>query len=338
MARGRHSAADSAEKSIPALSNIGYFSDYYLAHRLDAGLADLYSRWDAAEKVGDPTARTRVRSLSSALNRHRADAANTAPDETARDTGRLDLGDLPRDAREALLALNDEILSALGWKPNRGEVVELVSGDKAVSVPVAHRCETPTGLLLLAIDTVFTTDPAAVVASKTAPTGRLVEPVLVNGKPAAYTALDAAQLVFTADDPPELPPVRVRRRDHAARPRPLGRGNLARRKPRRRARTARRQAKGRAGCHRRTLQRRRDQSWRRSPERPRRPARTCRDGVRRRVKGAASRDAAQRRDPRQRGRARRPLPAEGRLDEDRSARPHASEPALPVPHHRAALR
>ena len=202
MARGRHSAADSAEKSIPALSNIGYFSDYYLAHRLDAGLADLYSRWDAAEKVGDPTARTRVRGLSSALNRHRADAANTAPDETARDTGRLDLGDLPRDAREALLALNDETLSALGWTPSRGEVVELISGDKTVSVPVAHRCETPTGLLLLAIDTVFATDPAAVVASKTAPTGRLVEPVLVNGKPAAHTALDAAQLVFTADDPP----------------------------------------------------------------------------------------------------------------------------------------
>ena len=41
MARGRTSAADSAEKSIPALSNIGYFSDYYLAHRLDTGLADL---------------------------------------------------------------------------------------------------------------------------------------------------------------------------------------------------------------------------------------------------------------------------------------------------------
>ncbi len=203
MARGRHSAAaDSAEKSIPALSNIGYFSDYYLAHRLDTGLADLYSRWDAAEKVGDPTARTRVRSLLSALNRHRADAANTAPDETARDTGRLNLGDLPRDALEALLALNDETLSALGWKPSRGEIVELISGDKTVSVPVAHRCDTPTGLLLLAVDTVFTSDSAAVVANKEAPTGRLVEPVLVNGKPAAHTALDAAQLVFTADDPP----------------------------------------------------------------------------------------------------------------------------------------
>src|SRR4051794_909809 len=107
MATGRgRAAADGAPKSIPALSNIGYFSDYYLAHRLDAGLVDLYGRWDAADKVGEPTARTRVRALSSALTRHRADAAHTAPDETERDTGRLDPGDLPRDAREALLALN----------------------------------------------------------------------------------------------------------------------------------------------------------------------------------------------------------------------------------------
>src|SRR4051812_8213063 len=203
MARGRSSAAaDGAEKAIPALSNIGYFSDYYLEHRLDAGLAALYNQWDAAEKFAQPTARTRVRGLSSALARHRADAARTAPDEMARDTGRLDLGDLSRDAREALLALNDETLVALGWTPTRGEVVELASGDKTVSVPVAHRCDTPTGLLLLAIDTVFTTHPPSVVASKTAPTGRLVEPLLVNAKPAAYTALDAAQLVFTADEPP----------------------------------------------------------------------------------------------------------------------------------------
>src|SRR4051794_33309039 len=202
MARGRSTAAEGVEKTIPALSNIGYFSDYYLAHRLDTGLADLYGRWDNAEKVGDPTARTRVRALSSALNRYRADAANTAPDETARDTDELDLGDLPRDAQEALLALNDATLSALGWTPTRGDFVELVSGDKTLSIPVAHRCDTPTGLLLLAIDTVFTTDPAAVTANKTAPTGRLVEPLLLNDKPAAHTALDAAQLVFIADEPP----------------------------------------------------------------------------------------------------------------------------------------
>ena len=195
-------AAGAADKSLPALSNQGYFSDYYLTHRLDVGLADLYARWDAAEKQGEPTARTRVRNLTAALGQLRADAAITAPDEAALDSGQLDRGDLPSDARGALLALNDAVLKAFGWEPDRGAAIELTSGDKTLQIPVAHRGETATGLLLIALDVVFATDPAVVVASKSAPAGRLVEPVAVNGKPAAYTALDAAQLIFTADTAP----------------------------------------------------------------------------------------------------------------------------------------
>ena len=45
-----------AEKQLPSITNRGYFSDYFLAYRLDVGLADLYKRWDEAEKVGEPTA------------------------------------------------------------------------------------------------------------------------------------------------------------------------------------------------------------------------------------------------------------------------------------------
>lgn len=191
-----------AEKPIPALSNIGYFSDYYLTHRLDSGLTDLYARWDAAEKLGEPTDRTRLRGLTTPFGRLRASAALTTPDTDALDTDGLDLGELPADGCEGLLALNDAILDALGWTPDRGAQVELISGDKTVAVPVAHRCDTPTGVLLVALDTVFATDPAAVIASRKAPPGRLVEPVLVNGKPAAHTALDAVQLIFTADDAP----------------------------------------------------------------------------------------------------------------------------------------
>jgi hypothetical protein len=192
----------SAEKAIPALMNLGYFSDYYLAHRLDSGLADLYARWDAAEKQGEPTDRTRLRALAGPFGRLRADAALTAPAGDVLDADRLDLGQLRSDARDALLELNDAILDALGWLPERGKTLELTSGDKTVTVPSAHRCDTPTGVLLVALDTVFATDPAAVIASKTTPAGRLVEPVLVNGKPGAHTALDAAQLIFTADDAP----------------------------------------------------------------------------------------------------------------------------------------
>lgn len=202
MARGKTSSTGGAEKPIPALSNLGYFSDYYLVHRLDSGLGDLYARWEAAEKRGEPTDRTRLRALTSAFGRLRADAALTAPAADVLDTDRLDLGQLPPDGRDALLKLNDAILDALGWTPERGATLELTSGDKTVKVPVAHRCDTPTGVLLLALDTVFATDPAAVIASKTTPAGRLVEPLLVNGKPAGHTALEAAQLIFTADEAP----------------------------------------------------------------------------------------------------------------------------------------
>ena len=46
---------------------------------LKALLADLYKQWDAAERLGEPTARTHVRGLSNALIRYRADAAQTGP-------------------------------------------------------------------------------------------------------------------------------------------------------------------------------------------------------------------------------------------------------------------
>jgi hypothetical protein len=57
------------EKQIPSLSNQGYFSDYYLAHRLDHGLSDLYAKWDELEKNGAPTERTRVRQLGTGRRR-----------------------------------------------------------------------------------------------------------------------------------------------------------------------------------------------------------------------------------------------------------------------------
>ena len=191
------------EKPIPSLANSGYFSDYYLAYRLDAGLSELYACWDELDKQGEPNDRTRVRNLTVPFGTYRAAAALTAPDADLLDAGTLDLGDLHDDAKTALLALNDAILTALGWAPDRdGDPLTLASGEKTVTVPAAHVATTPTGVLLVALDTVFATDPAAVIASKTTPAGRLVEPVRLNDKPAARTALEAAQLIFTADDAP----------------------------------------------------------------------------------------------------------------------------------------
>ncbi len=200
MAR-RTTSAKTSEKSFPSIVNQGYFSEYFLAYRLDAGLADLYKGWESAEKVGDPTPRTRVRSLSTAFDKYRAEAALASPDVTESES-RLDLGLLSGDAVAALRDLNDEVLRALGWEPIRGETVSLISGEKTVQVPVAHRCDTPSGLLLLALDTVFATDPGTVVADKTAPSGALLDPVTIGDKFEGRTVLEAAQLIFTADDPP----------------------------------------------------------------------------------------------------------------------------------------
>ncbi|MBV9804741.1 MAG: hypothetical protein JO130_16180 [Solirubrobacterales bacterium] len=203
MARaGTAGSPDGNGKAIPALSNVGYFSDYYLTHRLDSGLVDLYGRWDALEKQGELSERVRVRGLSVPFGRLRADATLTSPDGEALVDGRLDLGQLPADGRRALLALNDALLEALGWAPTRDKPIELVLGDKTLAVRAAHRCDTPTGLLLVALDTVFAADPAAVVASKSSPAGRLVAPLLLGGKAVAHTALQAAQLIFTADKGP----------------------------------------------------------------------------------------------------------------------------------------
>jgi len=120
-----------AEKLIPSLSNQGYFSDYYLAHRLDSGLADLYATWDELEKNGDRTERTGVRQLGAAFGSYRADAALTAPDADLLDHDTLDLGDLRADAKRGLLSLNDAILAALGWPPDRDtEPLTLTTGEK----------------------------------------------------------------------------------------------------------------------------------------------------------------------------------------------------------------
>ena len=189
------------EKSLPAVVNQGYFSDYFLAYRLDAGLADLYKRWDEVERTGEPTSRSRLRGLGRAFDALRVDASLTAPGAID-DEARLDLKVLPSEGIAAQRSLNDAVLKALGWEPDRTEPLVLTSGDKVLHVPSAARCETSSGLLMVAIETVFAADPSTVLAGKAAAPGTLLDPVRMGEKPEGLSAVEAAQLIFTADEPP----------------------------------------------------------------------------------------------------------------------------------------
>ncbi len=184
-----------------------------------------------AEDAGEPTSRTRLRSIGKSFDRNRVDALLTAPDALDA-SDRLDLKTLSATGVTALKDLNVDMLVALGWTPDRSEPIILTSGEHEITVPIVLRCETPSGLLLLAVDAVFGTDPAAVVAGKTAPAGTLLDRVRVAGKPEGRTVNKAAQVIFTADDPPSYLLVCTGGATRPAGPGPVGRRGLPRGQPR----------------------------------------------------------------------------------------------------------
>jgi hypothetical protein len=200
MARtNRHSTDAIGENSYPAIVNQGYVSDYFLSYRLDAGLADLYAAWEERERGGDKTPRTRMKGLSSAFARERADAAEAVFDDEALDAF---VGLLPERSVSAQRALNKEILDALGWNSEEVSSLKLMSGDTEIEIPAAHVCSTASGPLLVAIQTTFATDPSTIMASKDGFAGTLLDPVMNGEKIMAATAFAAVQLIFTADDAP----------------------------------------------------------------------------------------------------------------------------------------
>ena len=204
MARTMHHATDAVgDGAYPSLVNQGYVSEYYLAYRLTSGFKELYDAWRARERDGGTTPRTALRGLRASLAKHRVDAMATAPDEEASEgNGRSSTSEPDARATEAQHALNAAILDALGWTP-APEVVTLLSAATAYEVPTTHVRRTASGPLLMAIETVFSTDPSAGMGSKRALAGTLLEPIRSNDRVVAETMLEAAQVVFTADDPPQ---------------------------------------------------------------------------------------------------------------------------------------
>ena len=159
-----------------------YFSNHYLDVLLQGDLARLRSRWDAAEKRGEDTARTRLRGLARPFF-----AAKTRVVESTR----------PGDE---LPEMHDAVLAALGF-PSARRDYELERGGRPFAVPVAHARETHTGLLLVALDLGFAADVDEALDPGEA--GRLRQPLVAeDGRTRIRDAADAVSYLFAADEPP----------------------------------------------------------------------------------------------------------------------------------------
>jgi hypothetical protein len=159
-----------------------YFSNHYLDVLLQGDLAGLRSRWDAAERRGEDTARTRLRGLARPFF-----AAKTAVVEGAR-------------SGDERLELHDAVLGALGFPAARHDQ-ELQRGGRPFAVPVAHACQTHTGLLLVALELGFAADVDEALDKGGA--GRLAQPLDVeDGRTRIRDAADAVSYLFATDEPP----------------------------------------------------------------------------------------------------------------------------------------
>ena len=189
---------------LRAITNAGYYTDFFLNYRLTASpvLKAVFDAWKVAEKNGDLTPKSRLRSLWRTFDTYRPDAATTAPDDDQF------VPKLTTAGVNAHHALVDATLAALGWTTDgnaaagRGELRVIRAGAEH-AVPVSFQKSLPSGLLLVAIDTLFASSPDDVAGSKDAPSGRLLEAANSRrGREGAATLYEVADLLFNCDTPP----------------------------------------------------------------------------------------------------------------------------------------
>ncbi|MBA2725263.1 MAG: hypothetical protein H0U53_04670, partial [Actinobacteria bacterium] len=162
-----------------------FFSDHYLDALIQSDLSGLRSQWDEIEGAGEESARTRVRALSK-------------PFFTAKTAA------LEEDDQAAVpTSLNDAVLGALGFDPDRTEVTLVRGGDEEVVVPVAHAVDTSTGLLLVVLELGFAADLDAAFDSEGA--GYLRAPLVTEGgKSQLASPTEAVSYMFATDTPPRF--------------------------------------------------------------------------------------------------------------------------------------
>ena len=175
--------------SFPSIINRGeFFSNHYLDSVISSDLDDLRRRWDARERGDVPTGRARIKGMSREFYAARGAAVEAIGTSRADDAAR---------------ALNDVILRALGFEPDRS-IWELTRAGEAVHVPIAHLSESSTGPLLIAVDAQFATNVDGLfgdLAAADTPTllGSVERPA---DKKSVRSVPDAIGEIFSTDEPP----------------------------------------------------------------------------------------------------------------------------------------
>ena len=165
-----------------------FFSDHYLAARLANDLSDLRAMWAEREGRGEATARSRLRTLGPAYFRAKAAVSEASA------AGRAD----------AAGAVNHLVLDALGFAVDRHQdraqrrLPALGDADE-LTLTAASVVDTPTGLLVVAVEVDWADDVDDVFDAATSP----LWPVSFSST-AIAAAADVPGALFSTDDPPRF--------------------------------------------------------------------------------------------------------------------------------------
>ena len=186
--------------TFPSITNRGeFFSNHYLDAVIGGDLGDLRKSWDEAEGKGEPSARSTLKGAASRFFKTRATASEASGDR----------------APAAIEHLNDVVLHALGFEPNRNDLELTRNTTDRLTIRTAATAETGTGLWLVALDAGLadsaddlfddgppSSDPAA---HDRPAAGRLLCEGQRHGAKLHITgAADAVGELFAVDEPPRF--------------------------------------------------------------------------------------------------------------------------------------
>ncbi|MBL0203095.1 MAG: hypothetical protein IPQ14_01880 [Candidatus Microthrix sp.] len=187
-------AGEWAGVTFPSITNRGeFFSNHYLDAVIGGDLGDLRKAWDEAEGKGEPSARSTLKGAASRFFKTRATASEATGDR----------------APAAIEHLNDVVLHALGFEPNRNDLERTRNTTDRLTIRTAATAETGTGLWLVALDAgladsaddLFDDGPAT---DDEPAAGRLPTKASVTATRMHHQRRDAVGELFDVDEPPRF--------------------------------------------------------------------------------------------------------------------------------------